>query len=53
MMPDDDWPDFDCPRCGSKVWHNGFEDVTTVPGQGEYRDVNHCGVCELVVIRGV
>lgn len=54
-MPDADtqfrpWPDFDCPECGSAVWLDGFDDATTVRGEGDYRAVAHCGVCEFVAV---
>lgn len=44
-------PDYDCPECGNDVWISGFDDATNVRGEGDYRDVHHCGVCELVVVR--
>lgn len=44
------WPDYDCPECGESIWYDGFDDATTVDGQGEYRSVAHCGVCEFVAI---
>lgn len=48
-----DEPEFDCPFCEEDVWLNGFDDATTVRGEGDHRDVRHCGVCETVVIRRV
>lgn len=52
-MATTEWPDFECPRCSSDVWLSGFADTTTVDGEGDYREVHHCGVCELVVVRQV
>lgn len=48
---EDAWPWFDCPECGHNVWLDGFDDATTVKGEGDYRIVRHCGVCEFVAIR--
>lgn len=48
-----EWPHYDCPECGQDVWLDGFDDATEVRGQGEYREVRHCGVCEFVAIRRV
>lgn len=45
------WPQFDCPECGNAVWISGLDDATTVPGEGDHRQVVHCGVCELAVVR--
>lgn len=47
------WPDYPCPECGNDVWLDGFDDATTVDGEGEYREVRDCGVCEFVAIRRV
>jgi hypothetical protein len=47
----DNWPWFECPECGNHVWLNGLDDASEVPGEGEHREVAHCGVCELAVIR--
>lgn len=47
------WPWFDCPECEMAVWVDGFDDATTLPAHAESREVAHCGVCELVVIRRV
>lgn len=48
---DDEWPTFPCPECGEFVWLDGFDDATTVRGEGDHRQVRHCGVCEFVAIR--
>lgn len=51
LTPDsDDWPDFACPNCEEMRWVRGFDDATTVAGEGEYRVVAHCGLCEFVVV---
>lgn len=44
------WPWYDCPECGDYVWYTGFDDATEVRGQGEYRSVAHCGICEYVAV---
>ena len=45
-----EWPWYDCPECGCNVWIDGFDDATTVRGQGDHRSVAHCGVCEFAVV---
>lgn len=50
MSDEPKWPDYPCPECGEEIWYWGFDDATEVRGQGEYRSVAHCGICEFVAI---
>lgn len=55
-------PDYPCPFCGETLWPDdedkhcwlgGLPDATTVPGEGDYRAVHHCSICETAVVRNV